>query len=53
VSRQEKGNLCLAAFYQTRQDFATTFGPLAESVCRSLPVIPVSPDPDLAALKIA
>jgi hypothetical protein len=53
VSRQEKGNLCLAAFYQTRQDFATTHRPLTEGVCRSAPVIPVGPHPDLAALKVA
>jgi hypothetical protein len=52
VSRQEKGNLGFAPFYQTRQDFATTHRPLAEGVCRSVPVIPVGPHPDLAALKV-
>jgi hypothetical protein len=53
VSRQEKGNLCLAAFYQTRQDFATAHRPLAEGISRPAPVIPVGPHPDLTALKVA
>jgi hypothetical protein len=53
VSRQEKGNLGFTAFYQTGQDFATTHRPLAEGVCRPVPVIPVGPHSDLAALKVA
>jgi hypothetical protein len=52
-SRQEKGNLGFPAFNQTWKDFAAAHRPLAEGVCRPVPVIPIGPHPDLTALKIA
>jgi hypothetical protein len=51
--RQEQGYLCFSAFYQTRQDFATSTSPLAKGICCAFPVFSVGSHPDLAALQVA